>query len=140
MSQTFVAGFLFRADRKEVALIRKRKPEWQFGKLNAVGGKVEAGETEYAAMVREFREEAGATVRDWSPVCVLTCGDAVVHFFRSFSGDDVAIESKTPEDVGWFAVGEDYGLIPNLKWLIPMAADLDLPCGEVKSGFSCGSK
>jgi hypothetical protein len=34
-----VAGFLFRNNDTEVALIRKNKPDWQKGKLNGIGGK-----------------------------------------------------------------------------------------------------
>jgi 8-oxo-dGTP diphosphatase len=35
----YVLGFMFSSDHSEVALIRKRKPEWQRGKLNGIGGK-----------------------------------------------------------------------------------------------------
>lgn len=43
----YVAGFLFGPMPRHnyVALIRKNKPDWQKGKLNGIGGKVEAGET-----------------------------------------------------------------------------------------------
>jgi hypothetical protein len=37
----YVCGFMFANDFTEVALIRKNKPEWQRGKLNGIGGKVE---------------------------------------------------------------------------------------------------
>ena len=138
--QIFTAGFLFRANQTEVALVRKTKPSWQVGKLNGIGGKVEPGETEYAAMVREFKEETGVEITDWTPVAVLHCGDATIHFYRSFSGDSVGLSSVTDETVVWTFVDDaannpqDY--IPNLRWLVPMAADNDLPFGEIKSGFS----
>ena len=38
----YVCGFLFSPDRKKVLLIRKRRPAWQAGKLNGVGGKVDS--------------------------------------------------------------------------------------------------
>ena len=41
----YVAGFLFSYDLKRVALIQKTKPAWQAGRHNAVGGKIEEGET-----------------------------------------------------------------------------------------------
>ena len=42
-----------------VLLIRKARPDWQAGKLNGIGGKVEGAETITEATVREFREETG---------------------------------------------------------------------------------
>lgn len=144
----YVAGFLFRRNREEVALVKKNRPQWQAGKFNGIGGHVEPGETEYAAMVREFKEETGAEIKDWTPVAVLDCGDAVIHFFRSFSGDGVELQTLTDESIEWRSAGrivygldlDDVGnlarIVPNLRWLIPMAADTDQPFGEIKSGFS----
>ena len=34
----YACGFLFSDDRRHVVLIRKRRPAWQAGKLNGVGG------------------------------------------------------------------------------------------------------
>jgi len=45
MKKTYVAGFMFSPDLENVVLIEKQKPEWQKGKYNAVGGKIEDGET-----------------------------------------------------------------------------------------------
>jgi len=53
----YVVGFLF--CNGWVLLIRKIRPDWQRGKLNGPGGKVEPGETFAEAMVREWREEVG---------------------------------------------------------------------------------
>jgi len=80
---TYVAGIMFDLVTKEVALIRKNKPVWQAGKLNAIGGKIEAGETPHAAMVREFREETDcATVEEqWLPCSKLEGNDWSVQFF-----------------------------------------------------------
>lgn len=58
-----------------VALIRKAKPEWQKGKLNGIGGKIEEGEGPFAAMVREFREETGVDHRDWGTFAEMTGPD-----------------------------------------------------------------
>jgi 8-oxo-dGTP diphosphatase len=57
----WVVGFVFK-NRDEVTLVMKNRPEWQKGKLNGVGGKIEAGETSAQAMRREFKEEAGADI------------------------------------------------------------------------------
>src|SRR5205823_2965059 len=43
--RVYACGFLFSADRAQVLLIRKRRPVWQCGKFNGIGGKLEAAET-----------------------------------------------------------------------------------------------
>jgi 8-oxo-dGTP pyrophosphatase MutT (NUDIX family) len=53
----YVVGFLFSEDESRVLLVWKNRPAWQDGKLNGVGGKIEAGETPLQAMEREFKEE-----------------------------------------------------------------------------------
>jgi len=53
----YVVGFLFSEDQSRVLLVWKNRPAWQNGKLNGVGGKIEAGETPLQAMEREFKEE-----------------------------------------------------------------------------------
>ncbi|HXJ56935.1 MAG TPA: NUDIX hydrolase [Verrucomicrobiae bacterium] len=125
----YVAGFLFRNQGKEVALIKKRKPFWQYGLLNGVGGKVAAGETPAQAMAREFEEEAGIVVLDWRQFAELS-GPASydtenwrVHFFVADCERGTAINSRTAEVVNWYWVGHliSYPTVGNLRWLIPMA-------------------
>jgi len=115
----WVVGFLFNGG--QVALVAKTHPEWQAGKLNGVGGKVEGDETPLDAMRREFMEEAGAPVEDWREFAVLNVEAGAIHFFASHG--DHQLESKTEEMVGWYRVDEldRLPVIPNLKWLIPLA-------------------
>jgi len=53
----------------KVVLIRKNKPEWMAGLLNAVGGHVEEGETFEQAAQREYHEETGhlTPLEAWVP-------------------------------------------------------------------------
>src|SRR5436309_3669493 len=88
--QGYVCGFLFSPDRRRVLLIRKRRPAWQAGRLNGVGGKIEPGEGPGQAMRREFREEAGLDVADWQPAVELTGSDWRGTFFRAFGDVDAA--------------------------------------------------
>ena len=67
----YVAGFLFSEGLTTIALIEKQKPTWQKGKHNAIGGKIEPNETADEAMRREFREETGFDVPNWTMFCVL---------------------------------------------------------------------
>jgi 8-oxo-dGTP diphosphatase len=116
---SYVVGFLF--DKQgNVVLIRKNRPDWQKGRLNGVGGHIEPGETPEAAMVREFREEAGATVT-WRYFCRVY-GDGYEVFYFS-SHDTADIRTMTDEEVGSYPLNNlPENILPNLKWLLPMAA------------------
>src|SRR5687767_15783507 len=87
--QEYVCGFLFDPERTQVLLIRKRRPAWQAGKLNGVGGKMEGQETALDAMRRECVEETGLRVNSWEHVLTLRGADDfgsgrgwAGHFFR----------------------------------------------------------
>lgn len=123
----YVVGFLFSPKRDAVLLIRKNKPEWQRGRLNGVGGKIEEGELPIDAMIREFQEEAGLLVRAWLPFHRerFTSG-AVVHFFAACSSDIVFARSQTLEEIVMVPTA-DIGALPllyNLPYLVPMASVL----------------
>lgn len=127
----YVAGFLFNADRTEVLLIQKSHPDWQNGKLNGVGGKVEKGERPSDAMAREFQEETGVAYDGWRNFCML-CGNwGRVSFFVGHMDDEGdiqqfhGVESTDGETlvVALVACLRDYDVISNLLWLVPMALD-----------------
>lgn len=134
-STQYVVGFMFRRNDTEVALIRKEKPEWQKGRLNGVGGKVEADETSLRAMEREFYEETGWQGDiQWNWFLNLVYPTAMIHFFVCSKGDDVVLTNVTDEQVAWFNVDEALdliGLLPNLRWLIPLALDKTSPVGSL---------
>jgi 8-oxo-dGTP diphosphatase len=126
----YVCGFLFSPERSRVLLIRKQRPAWQAGKLNGVGGKIEAGEAPIDAMRREFREEAGVEVAEWTHVLTLSgpddAGSGVGwagHFFRAF-GDPSGVRSMTDEQLETHPVHPlPPDTIPNLRWMIPLLLD-----------------
>ena len=128
--QEYVCGFLLSRDRSRVLLIRKRRPAWQAGKLNGLGGKVEPGETALDAMRREFREEAGVDVAEWQHVLTLSGADDAGsgrgwagHFFRAF-GDVDAARAITDEQLEIHPTRPlPAGTIPNLHWIIPLMLD-----------------
>lgn len=122
----YVAGFLFSVDMKRVALIRKTKPEWQSGKLNGIGGKVEAGEGPNEAMVREFREEAGASIEIWENTIILEGDGFRVFFYVSYAEDSIldGLQSMTEEKIEIIDVASiGHDVIPNLHWIIPLSMD-----------------
>lgn len=127
MSVTYVAGLCI-DDARRVVLIEKNRPDWQAGKLNAVGGKVEAGETPHDAMVREFEEETGVRIPNWDHYATVEFDGGDVHFHRSFTTTSTLSEvrSVTDEHVQVHRIESilcgDHRTIPNLVWLLALAA------------------
>jgi len=124
----YAAGFLFSRDLRWVTLIEKKRPAWQRGKWNAVGGHVEGEETPAQAMRREFREETGCDHDGWCEFLILeACTGNVVHFFHGASDDPV--EDTTDERVAIFRVSNvsewktEHSLMYNLPWLVNMALE-----------------
>lgn len=121
----YVCGFRFSPDG-QVVLIRKNKPAWQKGGLNGVGGKIEPGETPLQAMRREFYEEAGLDIEDWTLSVVLSGHNNdgwIVYFFQSHGPIDGA-ESKTDEQITMVpARNLPQDVLYNLHWLIPLCLE-----------------
>lgn len=123
--QEYVVGFLLDGDGR-VALIRKNRPTWQQGRLNGIGGRVEPVEGPDEAMRREFTEEAGADIGGWQPFVRMTLPDAALTFYRCWADPHVldALRTMTDEPVALVPVDKitDYLIVPNLAWLVPLAA------------------
>jgi 8-oxo-dGTP diphosphatase len=114
-------------DSVKILVVEKNKPEWQKGKYNLLGGKVEEGETPLQAAVRELKEESG-----------LDPGEFDMPFFAGkLEGDDYDIfcykigveddelkpQAGETEKVSWQywdSLATDPKLIPNLKIVIPL--------------------
>ena len=119
----YVAGFMFSEDKECVALIRKNRPEWQKGMYNGIGGHVDPGEYPIEAMIREFEEEAGVVHEDWQHFCTLNGQFGTVYFYKT-TGDLGELRQMTDEMINKWPVELPSSLvkvIPNLKWLIPLA-------------------
>lgn len=129
----YVLGFMFSADLRDVLLIRKQRPEWQRGRLNGLGGCV-VSENYFQAMAREFNEETIlptaranlTTTLDWTRFAELTGkeGSWIVHCFyatarkiEAYCGVETNGEAVERYDVQ--SLPES--LVPNCRWLIPMA-------------------
>lgn len=129
----YVAGFLH--DGIRVVLVRKKKPEWQYGKLNAVGGKIEPGEDARQAMSREFLEETGVHIaqKTWRKLLTLTdeTRSFNVEFFTAWQPSQILDQCRTMEDeqICLLEIRDLFGpglvshraMIPNLTWILPLA-------------------
>jgi 8-oxo-dGTP diphosphatase len=123
---TYALGFLFSADRRRVLLIEKQRPDWQKGRWNGLGGKVEEGESAPQAMVRELHEEAGiqTSLADWHEVCTMRMPRFdVVVFAAQLSGSDAPIVHGD-ERVTWEEVANlPPRCLSNALWLVPLSVD-----------------
>jgi len=111
-------------DVHDVMLIRKAKPEWQKGRLNLVGGKVEPGESFDQAAVREFIEETGLDCYNFQRAGTIR-SDRSGFVLGVYTCDTVwaEIKSEPLEKVDWFVweeVRTDRALMDNLRVVIPL--------------------
>jgi 8-oxo-dGTP diphosphatase len=124
---TYVLALLFTPERDRVVLMRKTRPAWQAGRVNALGGKLHPGESPADAARREVREEAGADVAGWEEFLVWDDPDYRMHALRAFA--PAARDARTAEDQEVF-LADPAALPPNaidnLRWLVPLALDRDV--------------
>jgi len=122
--QEYVVGLLMFEDY--VVMIRKAKPEWQAGRLNGVGGKIEPGEEPLTAMRRESLEEIGVTP-EWTQFARLTYTEADLYFFAA--EDETAfrlarqreIEPVEKWSIAFLRDNPHVLVAENLVWLLPLA-------------------
>jgi 8-oxo-dGTP diphosphatase len=95
----YCLGFAFSLDRSKVLVIRKKRPAWQAGRLNGIGGKLESGETALVAMQRECQEETGLRISHWEYFATIESPHFEVTCFRAFTDDIFGAVSLTDEEV-----------------------------------------
>ncbi len=118
---SYVVGFLREDDM--ILLIEKQRPDWQAGKLNGIGGKIETLETPFVAMVREFEEETGLRIQEWSESVIMQGPDWIVYVFYAYG---LICQAKTTTDESIVIVNKNMlpsKVLPNLHWLIPLSFD-----------------
>lgn len=129
----YVVGFIFSKDWQSIALLRKQprhsSQQWQAGKLNGVGGKVEPSDEDYAhAMRREGNEETNS-VHIWEyKGTVMGKGWALGVYCTTY---DLSLLPKAND------VGEEFvicsldtvfenDIVENLRYLIPLCQDMNI--------------
>lgn len=124
MPRQYVCGFIFNENATKVALIRKKRPDWQAGLLNGIGGFWEIGETRHDAMRREFLEEAGSNHYKWLQFATISGkqNDVVIHFFSAVGNLD-ELKAQTDESIEIHNVLNlpANELVRAVNWLIPVA-------------------
>lgn len=108
----------------DVLLIEKLKPEWQKGKFNLPGGKIEPNESIHEAAQRELQEETGIycglndiellgrIYGEWGECYVCHC-------IYDFEQEPEQMESEKLHTMPYWEALEDPRLIDNLRLVIP---------------------
>lgn len=125
--RVYVLALLFTPDRRRVVLVHKTRPTWQAGRVNALGGKLDPGESAADAARREAREEAGVDIAAWEEFLVWDDVQYRMHACRAF--DPAAADARMAEDQAVFladALALPPNVIDNLRWLVPLALDRDV--------------
>lgn len=124
----YVDGFLFSPDFEHLVLIKKARPNWQAGRWNAVGGHVEDEENAADAMEREFREETGLTVLNWTHFATLSDRNEStwkVDMFAACSPEFSSVTTQTDEEIRVWRTQRVFEctepMIGNIPWLTMMA-------------------
>ncbi len=131
----YVAGLLFDEKHSRVLLLKKTHPEWQAGRFNAIGGKVEETDgMSLHAMVRECSEELGVHVGSaaWDHFLVLGDGRGWTVDFFAAQMSRQALEMIPNQNLGAdekpfvFLIEtvihfDDTQMLGNLRWIVPLA-------------------
>jgi 8-oxo-dGTP diphosphatase len=132
--QQFVVGFAFN-ELERVLLVEKKRPDWQKGLLNGIGGKIEPGETPAEAMDRECLEETGLRLK-WTEVGLMrgantdgkkTLFECFIYYAKSKLVDKFQQIEDEPLDLYSPNCVHHSAVVPNLNFLIPFMLCEDRP-------------
>jgi 8-oxo-dGTP pyrophosphatase MutT (NUDIX family) len=98
----YCLGYIFNEDKTKVYLLNIDKPgKFGHGLINGLGGKLEPGESYYKAMVREFSEEGGTVIDDWSYIGEYTGYKSEIEsYYKVYTYVSIIKEKNLPEFKG----------------------------------------
>ena len=134
MSKRMTVGFIFTSDGSQVLLIQKKRPEWQKGRYNGIGGHLNTKEEQYfnfeGCFVREVKEECNLTIK---PNLVKQIGRIIclredvivpIYVYKMGSEEEIMnVQQLTDEPLKWWNPFElkIQSVVPNLMFLVPFA-------------------
>jgi 8-oxo-dGTP diphosphatase len=120
----YVLGFTFDAAAERVLLVHKLRPDWQAGKLNGIGGKIEPGEAPIEALVREVSEEAAisTSAAQWRYFGVMDGPYFRVYCFETRDDRVTQFQSLTDERVELVPVDLNFILANGQRGLASLVA------------------
>lgn len=127
----YTVAFIFSrspSGQLKVLLIRKNRPEWQTGKLNGIGGKVEESDPcPTYGCDREILEETGLRLPWIQHVATMNGKSCEIWFFAYEISWELFISARALTDEVLKVCDVDDlppDVIPNLRWLIPLALNV----------------
>ena len=124
----YTIGVYFDEKLEKIALILKKRPEWQKGKFNFPGGRIEENETPEECVAREFKEECCIYTNKWEWIRIGEIkGEGYVVYILASQHKYQNGELKTGEDqqVMWFNIDNlPCNRIPNVKWIMFYALNI----------------
>ena len=121
----FTVGFVFDSSLEHVLLVHKQRPEWQAGKVNGIGGKIEPGETALECIARECEEESTLKIppSDWLHFGTIHQPQGNVEVLAAaYGGGHSDASQNDHEAVEWFPINHlPDNVMQNLHFLIPAA-------------------
>lgn len=123
----YTLGFVFNKNLDHVLLMHKNRPDWQAGKINGLGGKLEEGEDGVSCIQREVKEESGLDIEkdNWVYAGVLYSESFHMEVLCSTHEGNME-DAKTLEDeeIEWFQIESlPKNTIDNLYWLVHITLD-----------------
>ena len=123
----YTLGLIFNSRVNKVVLMEKNRPDWQKGKLNAVGGGIDGEESNIECMVREAQEETNLLTKpqDWKHVAVLSGPDWKMDVFGLiYQGREEDLQTCTDERVDWFEITKiPKHVVTNVPWLLYLSLE-----------------
>lgn len=121
----YVIVFAENVVNKNFILVEKKKPDWQRGKLNLVGGKIELNENPAEAASRELKEETGIAAFDLEHMGEIHCYNNEICYCYKAYVPNIEIKSGDDEEeeffwTNWDNVKNKSNLMLNLTLIIPL--------------------
>ena len=123
----YTLSFIFNSTLDKVLLIHKLTPEWQVGKINGLGGKIEQGEDSLTCIMREIKEESNLDTEKekWNYIGTMGSQSWTADVFcYVYLGNIADAKTMEAEKIEWFPLDSlPLNMIENLHWLIPLSLD-----------------
>ena len=108
-----------------ILIVKKDRPEWQKGRYNLPGGKIEEGESPEEAAIRELEEEAGLNpIMDPVLMGKITGSWGTVYCVKILVGSKVVHpRAEETEEISWkpwYKLRNNKLLISNLQVVVPL--------------------
>ncbi len=125
----FVLGLIYNRNKSHVLLVKKKRPDWQAGRVNGIGGKIEVDETPLQAMNREASEEThyGFTFEHF---LTFVCPGGTVYVFKAICPTAEITFEQVEDEVLFISPVKDLplNLMSNVRWIIPISiSNLQFP-------------